>query len=120
MTHSAENGLPQHPHVVAVRDYLDNAGITPETLRYAATHEALCRSWIFDLLTGLAEVMEAESSAENDAPAECFGCFWDMRPGPWHTCPHVRIVASPWPDDEPLGEPPPWPTRVTPPEETQP
>lgn len=59
--HSAENGLPEHPHVVAVREYLDNAGITPETLRYAATHEALCRSWIFDLLTGLADVMEAET-----------------------------------------------------------
>ena len=42
-----------------VRAYLDNAGITPETLRYAATHEALCRAWIFDLLTGLADTMEA-------------------------------------------------------------
>ena len=26
---------------------------------YAATHEALCRSWIFDLLTNLADAMEA-------------------------------------------------------------
>lgn len=59
--HTAENGLSEHPHVVAVREYLDNAGITPEALRYAATHEALCKSWIFDLLTGLADVMEAEN-----------------------------------------------------------
>lgn len=59
--HTAENGLPVHPHVEAVRAYLDNAGIMPETLRYAATHEALCRSFIFDLLTNLADVMEAET-----------------------------------------------------------
>jgi len=52
---------PIHPHVEAVRAYLDNAGITPETLRYAATHESLCRSWIFDLLTGMADTMEAET-----------------------------------------------------------
>jgi hypothetical protein len=58
--HSAEKDA-DHPFVSVVRDYLDNAGITPETLRYAATHEALCRSWIFDLLTGLADVMEAET-----------------------------------------------------------
>ena len=61
MEPSAENGLPVHPHAVAVRAYLDNAGITPEALRYAATHEALYRSWIYDLLTGLADVMEAET-----------------------------------------------------------
>ena len=48
-----------HPQVEIVEDYLENAGITPETLRYAATHEALCRSWIFDLLTGLADVLES-------------------------------------------------------------
>ena len=18
--------------------------------------------------------------------SDCYGCFWDMRPGPWHTC----------------------------------
>jgi hypothetical protein len=61
MTHSADNDAPVHPHVKAVRAYLDNAGITPETLRYAATHESLCRPWIFDLLTGLADTMEAET-----------------------------------------------------------
>lgn len=67
--------MREHPHVGAVRDYLDNAGITPETLRYAATHEALCRSWTFDLLMGLAEVMEQpQVSQQNEdgswGPAE--------------------------------------------------
>lgn len=51
-----------HPHVEAVRAYLDNAGITPETLRYAATHEALCRAWIFDLLTGLADTLDTATN----------------------------------------------------------
>lgn len=32
--------------------------ITSENLRYAATHEALCRSWIFDVLTGLADALD--------------------------------------------------------------
>jgi hypothetical protein len=50
--------IEEHPFVDEVRKYLDNAGITPETLRYAATHESLCRSWIFDLLTNLATVLE--------------------------------------------------------------
>lgn len=31
--------------------------ITGENLRYAATHEALARSWIFDVLTGLADAL---------------------------------------------------------------
>lgn len=53
--------INEHPHVGAVREYLDNAGITPETLRYAATHESLCRDWIFDLLTNLATVIEESS-----------------------------------------------------------
>ena len=50
--------LTNHFQVDEVRAYLDNAGITPETLRYAATHESLSRSWIFDLLVGLADTME--------------------------------------------------------------
>lgn len=53
--------IAEHPHVAKVQEYLDNEGITPETLRYAATHEALCRSCIFDLLTGLADVLEESS-----------------------------------------------------------
>lgn len=55
--------VADHPHVAAVAEYLENAGITPETLRYAATHEALCRSWTFDLLTGLADVLEGVESS---------------------------------------------------------
>lgn len=51
-----------HPFAVSVRHYLHNAGITPETLRYAATHEALSRSFIFDLLTNLADVLEEENA----------------------------------------------------------
>jgi hypothetical protein len=33
--------------------------VTVENLRWAATHEALCRSWIFDVLTGLADLLTA-------------------------------------------------------------
>lgn len=57
----AENDAAPHPHAETVRAYLDNAGITSATLRYVTGHEALCRSWIFDLLTGLADVMEADT-----------------------------------------------------------
>lgn len=35
----------------------NGAPVTPENLRWAATHEALARSWIFDVLTGLAAVL---------------------------------------------------------------
>lgn len=56
--------LQGHPYVAAVTTYLENAGITPETLRYAATHEALCRSWTFDLLTGLADVLDRTRKAD--------------------------------------------------------
>ena len=34
--------------------------VTVENLRWAATHEALCRSWIFDVLTGLADALEGD------------------------------------------------------------
>lgn len=47
-----------HPHAQAVDAYLRNGGITPENLRYAATHESLSRHWIFDLLMGLADTLE--------------------------------------------------------------
>jgi len=45
--------------------------VTPENLRYAATHEALSRSWIFDVLTGLADLLAAEATdpaPEGDLP----------------------------------------------------
>ena len=35
--------------------------VTPKNLRWAATHEALCRSYIFNVLTGLADLLEEES-----------------------------------------------------------
>jgi hypothetical protein len=66
-------------------------------------------------------------TAENDA--RCRHCGKAPEADGDHSCPcpytdaeckiHPRIVATPWPDDEPLGEPPPWPTRVTPPEESE-
>jgi hypothetical protein len=34
--------------------------LSPANLRWAATHEALCRSFIFDVLTGLADALERE------------------------------------------------------------
>ncbi|MDN4174716.1 hypothetical protein QWY28_17275 [Nocardioides sp. SOB77] len=65
---AGEKDVSEHPHIGAVRAYLDNAGITPEALRYAATHEALFRSFVFDLLTGLADTIEAEDQAASPAP----------------------------------------------------
>ena len=35
--------------------------VTPANLRWAATHEALCRSYIFDVLMGLADALEHEA-----------------------------------------------------------
>ena len=32
--------------------------VTAENLRWAATHEALCQSWIFDVLVGLADALD--------------------------------------------------------------
>ena len=37
--------------------------ITAENLRWASTHEALCRSWIFDVLTGLADALDPRTSS---------------------------------------------------------
>jgi hypothetical protein len=34
--------------------------VTPENLRYAATHPALSQSWIFDVLTGLAAALDPD------------------------------------------------------------
>jgi hypothetical protein len=67
-----------HPHTLAVREYLDNAGITPETLRYAATHESLCRSWIFDLLTGLADTMDPEGCNHPSEHVTSDGLRWPL------------------------------------------
>lgn len=63
---------PEHPWATVVEAYLTNAGIVPESLRYAATHESLCRSWIFDLLMGLADTIDsatrpASTGGQSDA-----------------------------------------------------
>jgi hypothetical protein len=84
MTRPQQTPDGSHPMVATVRDYLDNAGITPDALRYAATHEALCRSWIFDLLTGLADTLESQRvappahtcNASPEASNDCAGCRW--------------------------------------------
>lgn len=44
--------------LLAIRTH-NLAPVTPDHLRYAATHEALNRSWIFDVLTGLADRIES-------------------------------------------------------------
>lgn len=41
----------------------NGTAVTPQNLRWAADHEALCRSYIFDVLHGLANAMEAEEDA---------------------------------------------------------
>jgi hypothetical protein len=38
--------------------------VTSKNLRWAATHEALCRSFIFDVLTGLADALDAATSPQ--------------------------------------------------------
>ena len=40
----------------------NGAPVTAENLRYAATHQAVTSSWIFDVLTGIADLID-ESEA---------------------------------------------------------
>jgi hypothetical protein len=49
----------------AVADITTHNGtpVTPTNLRWAATHEALCRSFIFDVLTGLADRLAVEGDS---------------------------------------------------------
>jgi hypothetical protein len=51
---------PVHAALAAVKTH-NGTPLTPKNLRWAATHEALCRSYIFDVLTGLADALEAET-----------------------------------------------------------
>lgn len=45
--------------------------VSQKNLRWAATHEALCRSYIFDVLMGLADALDrAEAIANADASTE--------------------------------------------------
>lgn len=67
MSQSPENDAP---NAAALRASLaaitphNGTPVTAENLRWAATHEALCRSWIFDVLTGLADVFDAMENAD--------------------------------------------------------
>lgn len=36
----------------------NGTSVAPKNLRWAATHEALCRSYIFDVLNGLADALD--------------------------------------------------------------
>jgi hypothetical protein len=49
--------------IVAWIDTHNDVPVTPTTLRFAATHEAMNRSWIFDVLVGLADLIEASDAA---------------------------------------------------------
>lgn len=44
-------------------DTHNDTPVTAENLRYAATHPALCTSWIFDVLTGIADQLDTEENA---------------------------------------------------------
>lgn len=56
--------LSEHYHLLPRADgALDisthnGAEVTPDNLRYAATHGAITASWIYDVLTGLADLIE--------------------------------------------------------------
>jgi hypothetical protein len=50
---------PVHAALAGVRTH-NGTPVTPKNLRWAATHEALCRSYIFDILNGLADALESE------------------------------------------------------------
>jgi hypothetical protein len=55
----------------------NGTSVTPKNLRWAATHEALCRSYIFDVLNGLADALEAETTTGPCWRGECrTGCYY--------------------------------------------
>lgn len=53
---AAEQAKALQQALAAMRTH-NGTPVTPENLRWAATHEALCRSWIFDALTGVADLI---------------------------------------------------------------
>ena len=53
---AAEQAKALQEALAAMRTH-NGTPVTPENLRWAATHEALCRSWIFDALTGVADLI---------------------------------------------------------------
>lgn len=54
-----DRARPDHVRAAlgAIRTHNDQP-LSPQNLRWAATHEALCRSFIFDVLTGLADALD--------------------------------------------------------------
>jgi hypothetical protein len=60
---TADTGLRERVEAVETHN---GTPITPENLRWAATHEALCRSWIFDVLTGLADALDATATTNTE------------------------------------------------------
>ena len=53
---AAEQAKALREYVAAIETH-NSTPVTPENLRWAATHEALCRSWTFDVLNGLADLI---------------------------------------------------------------
>ncbi len=54
--------IADYPEVLAaalaqIKTY-NGAPVSPDNLRWVATHQAMCGSWIFDVLTGLADALE--------------------------------------------------------------
>jgi len=66
VAHAGIQRLPAVERILAARresrvraiETHNGAPVTAENLEWAATHEALCRSWIFDVLTGLAALLD--------------------------------------------------------------
>lgn len=79
--------------------------VTAENLRWCATHEALCRSWIFDVLTGLADLLDPAARVAGTTEAGddrgCGACVTCDPPGRFAmrmyvcaTCGNKRCPAS--------------------------
>ena len=54
--------MPDLSTVLAGVKTHNGSPVTPQNLRWAATHEALCRSYIFDVLMALADAMEGDDA----------------------------------------------------------
>lgn len=58
-----EDGLAERVRELATHN---GTPVTAENLRYAATHEAMSRSWIFDVLTGLADLLDQPDTTASE------------------------------------------------------
>jgi hypothetical protein len=63
---TADTGLRERVEAITTHN---GTPLSPTNLRWAATHEALCRSFIFDVLTGLADALDATAAPTTDAGA---------------------------------------------------